>query len=160
MKLSQQELEASAKKVMDTVCEMLEEEELNYERIDESWLIHLGMKGTDFPIDIYFKINVERQVVTVFTNTSVTIPESGLADVSAAITMLNEYILEGNFDLDFSEGRIQFRYSAYYGGSIISKECYSHMMYLAISYIDQSISDMFAIGKKLLPLEQFMQKFE
>lgn len=154
MELSEKEI-AYAVKILDTICEMLDGEELRYTRSDEDMAVLLDCAGDDFPVKIIFRIIPEKKLVMVYSPLSFTIPEDGRNTVALALTMLNDCIWDGVWTENLGRGAVQFCVTNSYRDSILGKECFKSMMHNAFSAVDEVSGKLFILGKGNMSLQQF-----
>lgn len=148
---------AMAAKIMDTICAMIEDEELHYDRDDEKFMVHLEFSSDDFPLKIVFKVFPERQLVIVYSPLTFNIPESGRTDVALAMTILNCCLYDGVWTLDLSNGEADFRITNSYYDSILGKACFKDLMSTALRVNSTTADKLFMLGKGNMTLQQFTE---
>lgn len=156
MEANEKEL-ALAGKMMDSICSMLEGDELKFRRDDERLVVFLEFTGDDFPMQIVFKIFPHEQLVIVYSPLTFTIPESGRAEVILAMNEINHRLIDGVWVLDSETGEAQYRITNSYYESILGKECLKKMMKTALSVNNDIADKIFMLGKGNMTLQQFCE---
>ena len=149
-----------AKAVYETLCGMLDEKNLKYQKHEEEMIATFGIRGEDLPIDILFKVDADRQLVTVFSPISVTVPEDRRVELVFAVSIINRIISDGSFDYDITQGKIIFRAAHSYMDSVISKEVYSYMLNLTASLVEEYNDKILMLSKGMMTLGQFIESMK
>lgn len=147
---------AQGKKVLETICAMLDSEELKYQRDDEDISVQVTFNGNDFDIILVFKIVPDRELVMLFSPLTFNAPEDGRQDIAMAMTVLNNITYDGMWTISLPDGEMQFRVTNSYCDSIIGKACYKDMMSLAITANHQFADKFFMLGKGATTFKQFI----
>ncbi len=149
---------AQGEKVLDTICAMLDGEELKYGRNDEDMSVQLSFNSDDFDIILVFKVFPERDLITLFSPLTFTAPEDGRQDIAMAMTVLNNVTYDGLWTINISNGDMEFRMTNSYCDSIVGKDCYKDMMGMAITANSKFAAKFFMLGKGAMSFEQFMDE--
>lgn len=156
MEASEKEL-ALATKMMDSICSMLEGDDLKFRRDDERLVVHLEFSGNDFPLQIIFKVFPKDQLVIIYSPLTFTIPESGRVEVILAMNEVNHRLIDGVWVLDSDTGEAQYRITNSYYDSILGKECLKGLMKTALSVNNDIADKFFMLGKGNMTLQQFCE---
>ena len=147
---------AQGKKILDTVCAMLDGEELKYGRDDEDMSVQLSFNNDDFEIVMVFKVFPERNLITLFSPLTFTAPEEERQTIAMAMTVLNDVTYDGMWTINITNGHMEFRMTNSYCDSIIGKACFKDMMDIAGSANNTFATKFFMLGKGALTFEQFL----
>lgn len=142
--------------VYQTLCETLDNMELKYRKDEKDLTIQLGLRGTDLPIEFSVNIIADRELIYLLSNLSFSVPEEKYSDVAMAICVVNNQMLNGNFDLHIGRGVMFFRIASSYAGSVIGNDYFEYMIKLAFTAIDNENTKFFMLIKGQTTIEEFI----
>ena len=145
-----------ALEVYSTICSMLDNKDWRYEKLDDKLMIKSGVKGDDFPIDFFMRVNPRNEVVSFISFLPFNVPEDKRVDLAIAICSANYGLVDGSFDFDITDGSIMFRLTSSYKDSALGEDLFEYMLMVSASTIDEYNDKFFMISKGMLPLEQFI----
>lgn len=119
-----------------TLLEMLDEREWHYDRDDDNFTITCTAKGDDLPIDIRIQIDAERLLVNLYSQLPYTVPEDKRTDLSLAVSAVNYALVDGSFDYSVTGGNLLFRMTSSYRESLVGKDLFEYMLYIACHTVD------------------------
>jgi len=146
-----------AKKVYDTLCEVLEEYEWKYEKDEDELVIKCGAQGEDLPMDIKITVSAGRQMVLLLSHMPFVIAEDKRMEGAIATCAATYVITEGSFDYDISDGTISFRMTASFRESEIGEELFMYMVAYSSAVVDEYNDKFFAVGKGLLSISDYLE---
>lgn len=155
--MTDEEKKTMGQTVYDTICKMLDENELHYDRHDDDLCITLQLRGEDIPMDIIFDVLADRQIVQLISPLPFTVPEDKRVDIALATTFVNNFLVDGSFDFNIANGRIAFRQTASYIESILGKELFNYMLAISAGTVEDYNDKFFMISKGALSFDQFME---
>lgn len=147
----------AAQNVYETICQMFDDMNFKYERHDEDLVITCSIKGDDFPMEILFFVQAEREIVQLVSPMPYHISEDKRVDAAIAVAIANYGLINGSFDYDMSDGEIRFRATQAFMDSIIGKEVFRYMLAAASSSIDKYNDRFFMLNKGMMTVEQFIE---
>lgn len=142
--------------VYDTICKMFDEKGFHYKRFDEDLAINCTVRGDDIPMELIFMVRADRQIVQLHSPMPFTVPEDKRVDIALATTVVNNMLIDGSFDFDFSKGKISFRLTASYIESILGKELFEYMLMVSAATIDEYNDKFMMMAKGMMSFEQFL----
>ena len=146
-----------AQNVYETICQMFDDMDFNYERHDEDLVISCTVRGDDFPMEILFFVYADREIVQLLSPMPYHINEDKRADAAIAVAVANYGLINGSFDYDMSDGEIRFRATQAFMDSILGKEVFRYMLAVASSSIDKYNDRFFMLNKGMMTVEQFIE---
>ena len=78
-----------AKKVFDTLTEMLDYKGWHYERDEETLVVKSGGQGDDLPIQFLIVVNAEKELVQFLSKLPFSVREEKRVDLAVAICIAN-----------------------------------------------------------------------
>lgn len=147
-----------AKLVYDTLCSILDDVKATYRKVedtDELKRVALTFTGEDFPMDILFTVDTERQLVELVSFLTFKMVEDKILDGAVAVCASNFGLLEGNFIYDVTDGAIGFKNTFSYRDSDISKTLLECMLYYSCKVIDKYNDKFFALNKGYIEVSEF-----
>lgn len=146
-----------AKKTYDTLCGVLDSDELQYEKDEEKLTIRFGIRGEDIPMDILVRIDAERQLITLLSHLPFTISEEKRLEVAIAVSVVNYKLADGSFDFDVTDGHMFFRMTSSFIESDIGSELFNYMIAISLHTIDDYNDKFLMLDKGLISIEKFME---
>ena len=147
-----------AKEVFDTVVNMFDTRNLNYDKHEEKLLIKSGFTGEDLPIEFIVVIKPDQEVVQVLSRLPLSMPEDKRIDGAIAVCAANYGIVDGCFDYDLNDGEITFRLTSSYRESTLGEELFEYMIMCAAGTIDDYNDKFFMLSKGMMTLQQFLEQ--
>ena len=147
-----------AKEVFDTVVNMFDTRNLNYDKHEEKLLIKSGFTGEDLPIEFILVIKPDQEVVQVLSRLPLSMPEDKRIDGAIAVCAANYGIVDGCFDYDLNDGEITFRLTSSYRESTLGDELFEYMIMCAAGTIDDYNDKFFMLSKGMMTLQQFLEQ--
>ena len=144
----------------DTLCAMLTDKDWEFQKDDKNLSIHCTAHGDDLPIEVDFRVNAERSIVTLLSVLPFTVPEEKRADMALAVTIANWPMVDGGFDYNFLNGRVIFRLTTSFMESLLSKEMFEYMLLVSCSTVDHYNDKFFMMAKDRMTLQEFIQSIK
>lgn len=155
--MSEEKNKKAALNVYETICQMFDDLEFKYERHDEDLVVSCSIKGEDFPMDILFIVDADRELVQLLSPIPFRISEDKRIDTAVAVAVANYGLINGSFDYDMSDGEIRFRATQSFLDSILGKEVFRYMLGASTSSIDKYNDRFFMLNKGMMTVEQFIE---
>ncbi|MBR2912810.1 MAG: YbjN domain-containing protein [Oscillospiraceae bacterium] len=155
--MSEEKNKKAALNVYETICQMFDDLEFKYERHDEDLVVSCSIKGEDFPMDILFIVDADRELVQLLSPMPFRISEDKRIDTAVAVAVANYGLINGSFDYDMSDGEIRFRATQSFLDSILGKEVFRYMLGASTSSIDKYNDRFFMLNKGMMTVEQFIE---
>lgn len=144
-----------ARMVFDTLCQMLDEDDWHYEKDSENeFELHCGARGDDLPIGLKIVVDPDRRLIVLLSPMMFAVPEDKRIPMAVAVSYANYGLVDGNFDYDFINGQIAFRMTSSFYDSLIGKELFKYMLYVACNTVDNYNDKFLALTKLDIPLEK------
>ncbi|MBQ4071018.1 MAG: hypothetical protein IJD51_01210 [Clostridia bacterium] len=143
-----------ANEAYETLCLALDSRGWTYTKDEEGLEVKAEVIGNDIDITLRIKVDPERLLVSLFSDLSYTVPEDSRVEVAVALAMINYATVDGNFDYNFSTGRIIFRLTSRFRESLVGTELFNYMIGVSCSTIDAYNDKLFMIGKGRYTLEE------
>ena len=145
-----------AMEVYNTLCNMLDHKGWKYNKMEDELMIKSGVRGDDFPIDFFMRVNPRNEVVSFISLLPFTVAEDKRVDLAIAVCAANYGLVDGSFDFDITDGSIMFRLTSSYKDSALGEDLFEYMLMVSASTIDEYNDKFFMITKGMLPLEKFI----
>lgn len=144
-----------AQQTFSTLCKMLDTHEIHYQKDLEELKTKCTIRGDDLPMDLNFRVDSGRMLVSLMSFMPVQIAEEKRAEMAVIICKINYLLVDGTFDYDLSDGTIIFRISSSFRGSLLGEELFEYMLYLSARTIDKYNDKFFMFSKGLMDMDQF-----
>lgn len=148
----------NAQSVYNTLCNMLDEKKLKYEKHVEDLVVTFIMNGEDIPMQFVVNIDAERELVRILSPVPVVFDGDKRVDGAIATCQANYRLADGSFDYDYKGGKIIFRMTSSFVDSLISKGLFEYMIAVACYTVDEYNDKFLMLAKGLMPIEEFFKK--
>lgn len=145
-----------AKVTYDTICQALDAHELKYSKDEEDLTVFCSAKGEDFPMDVVIRVNERNDTVSMHSRLPIVFDEDKRLDAAIIVSVINNKLMCGSFDLNIKEGKIYFRLTNGYVGSRLDPEVFSFMLACSFHTIDEYNDKLFMFGKGMISVEQLI----
>ena len=139
------------------LCESMDLLNWKFTKKEEDLLIECGVRGDDLPIGLFIKLNTDLQLLSLFSQLPITVPEDKRLDFAVAISLVNNKMVDGCFDYDITDGSVFFRMSNSFLGAELGHETIKYLIFCSCSTIDNYNDKFLMLAKGMLSLEQFME---
>lgn len=146
-----------AKSLFDSICKMMDKNELHYKKDEEKLIISCMIHGDDIPMDIIFAVRPEAQVVSLLSPMPFKMPEDKRVEGAVATSIANYGLVNGTFDYDINDGEIRFRMVSAFRESILSEELFEYMLIVSVHTIDDYNDRFLMLAKGMWTIEQFIE---
>ncbi len=128
-----------AKAVFGTLCQTLDQMQWKYnkEEHEDRFAVFTSAVGNDLTIKLAIHIDVDRQVMYLKSPMPFAIPEEMRDTMAKAFVMANWSMLNGSFEMDYSDGFSAFKLIVPYMSSLIGTEVCRYMILLSCNMVDK-----------------------
>lgn len=130
-------MENQGKSLFNALCEMLDGMGVQYDKREEELLIQSGMVGDDLPMPFIVRFDTERELVIFNSQIPFAVPEDKRDSVAIALSVINNSIVDGGFELDVENGAVLFRLVVSYKDAVLSPQVFTYMLGVSISTVDE-----------------------
>lgn len=157
-------MEKRAIEVYETLCSALDQLNFKYEKegkdSDGDYTVRFSGVGDDLPMEFVMFCDVGRQLVRVMSQMPFAFSEDKRVEGALVTCRANYMMVDGNFDYDFTTGKVVFKITSSFRDSLIDGELLLYMVRLAISMVDEFNDKFFAVDKGMMSVDEFMQKYK
>ena len=100
-----------AKKTFDSLCAALDAEGYSYRMDEDCQTVFWSVKGDDLPMDLVAQVQEEPQLVVLRSRLPVAFPKDKRKEAAIVVGLINNDIVDGNFDFDIKTGALYFKMS-------------------------------------------------
>lgn len=143
----------NAEIVYNTLCGMLDDRHWKYDKIAEKSAVHFIVGGDDIPMEFIVYIDAEKQLVRMLSQMPFAFSEAKRVEGAIATCQATYRIADGSFDYDFNTGKILFRITSSFRGSLISKELLAYMVDCSCYTVDEFNDKFLMIDRGMLDVE-------
>ena len=141
-----------------TLCEALDRRNWKYEKVEDELLVHFGVTGDDLPIQYVIYVDVERQLIRLFSTMPFDIDVDKRIDGAIAACHASSGLKDGSFDYDLSNGQITYRMTQAFVDSDINVAIVNYMIDFSGTVVDKFNDRFFALNKGYLTIEKFLEQ--
>ena len=145
-----------AKQVYLVVKDWLAENELKYDKDDESMKIELQIGGEDLPVDLQISVNEETSRLTCMSHLTFKVKKDNRATMAACLAIANYDFVLGGFDYDFTDGDLWFRLATPFHESVLSIDAVDTLVRTVYNTVDEFNDKLFLVSVGQMNVEQFM----
>lgn len=145
-----------ASSTFDMLVKTLDERKWHYDVNKAELTIDTGAQGDDLPIPLKICVDAGRQVVILYSYLPFEVPENKRIDIALAVSAVNNSIVDGSFDYNALNGRVVFRLTSSFMGSILSKKLFEYMIDVSCFTVDDYNDKLEAVAKGTLDTQKFI----
>ena len=147
------------KRTYATLCAALDERKWKYRRNDEEMAIEYIVNGNDLPMRFIIRFDGERAMARIYSPMSLTVCEDKRLEMAVALSMINNYLVAGCFEMDMSDGELRFRVTNSFRDSVLSADAFLHLLQLGINVVDNYNDKLFMLATGVISLEKFAELY-
>lgn len=145
-----------ARSTFNTLCKSLDNNNWKYKPDVEDMSVFFCARGEDLPIDINIKVDAERKLVWLASKMPYNILEDKRVEIAVAVSVINNSLIDGNFDYDIKTGNLYFTMTNSFIESRLSENVFSYMFFCACQTIDEYNDKLLMLSKGVISLEEFI----
>lgn len=146
-----------ARAAFKTLCDMLDDNDWNYEKDEDELVIRCSARGDDLSMDLKIEIDAERKLVILLSPMPFSVGEDKRVALAVATSIANYRLVDGSFDYDITSGRIIFRMTSSYRDSLIGKELFEYMLFVSCRTIDDYNDKFLTISKSNMETDEMIK---
>ncbi len=146
-----------SQKNFEKICEMLDDSKWKYDKDEENLKIFSGTKGDDMRIDIKFELRPQLELAGLLSPMPFEVPEDKRSIMALAVSRANYGMVDGCFDYDYVNGRLLFRITLSYAGTVLSKDAYDYMLSVACTTVNTYNQKFLTVCQKNLTVKQLYE---
>lgn len=147
------------KRTYATLCAALDERQWKYRRNDEEMAIEYVVNGDDIPMRFFIRFDAERTIVRFISPLPLSVREDKRLEMAVALSMINDYLVAGCFEMDMNDGELRFRVSNSFRDSVLSGEAFLHLLQLGIQVVERYNDKLFMLATGVISLEKFVELY-
>lgn len=145
-------------RVYDLFKNFLTDNGIHFQENEDNMRLECTITAEDLPQPTIIRIMEKQDLVQIISPLPFIVPEDKRLDMAVAVSVANDHILNGSFDLNFSHGGMCFRVSQSYVDMELSKEFARYFFSIAVMATDQYNDLFFMLSKGMMSLEQFIEE--
>lgn len=147
------------KRTYDTLCATLAERQWKFRRDDEKLEIEYVVNGDDMPMRFFIRFDAERALMRVFSPMPLTVKEDKRLEMAVAISMINNRLADGCFEMDITDGELRFRVCSCFCDSVLSPEVFLYFVQMSIKVVEIYNDKLYMLATGMISLEKFVEIF-
>ena len=156
--MAEQQRNKNADAVFKTLCETLDDRHWKYDAHPEDNVVHFIVGGEDIPMEFVIHVDPEKELVRMLSQLPFTFSEAKRIEGAIATCQATFKLADGSFDYDFKTGRILFRMTSSFRGSLISKELLAYMVDCSCYTVDAYNDKFLMIDRGVLGIEDLFKR--
>jgi len=146
----------AAKIIYNGVKDTLDNMGWTYDEYESELKIVTGAGGKDISIDIGIYVDAEKHIVTVLSRLPIDVPKDLRIDLSFAVSLINDHIVDGSFDYNVLDGSICFRTVVAYHDCSLSNEVFNYMIYITCRTVDDYNGMLNKLSRSEITVSEFV----
>jgi hypothetical protein len=143
--------------VFNTVCRVLDSKGLNYNADKEKLMVFLSARGEDLPINLFFRVDDDRNILTVHSILDTEVSRAKRVEFALAINVANLSLINGTFDFDIESGMIAYRMAHPYLNGTVSEKVVDYLTRCTFSTVDEYNDSFLMLNKGMMDIEKFIE---
>ncbi len=116
-----------ATNVYNSIVEKLQGRGYELEREDDSLTAYFQAETSVLPITFAVTVNADKQSLMLIATSDITFPKDRLSDGAIATCVTNCMLVDGGFEFEYATGKLVFRVSSSFKGSVISTDVFDYL---------------------------------
>lgn len=146
-----------ARNVYKALCDMFDERQWHYKKLDDELSIKCEAQGEDLPMEILIEVDKERHLASLISFMPFIIPENRRSALAVAVSQANNGMVDGSFDYNYLNGRIMFRMTSSFRESLIGKKMFDYMLSVACYTIDEYNDKFLFVAKNEMDVNEILE---
>lgn len=126
-----------AKAMYQMMLESLEDRSWQYHADEENQRVAFSVSSHQIQMQFLMSVETEGQYISLLSFLPFCIGKHQKVEVALATSYINYSLINGHFDMDLNEGRVLFRMTSIFDGSILSKDVIQYMIDCACSTVNR-----------------------
>ena len=147
---------ALVKATFDTLCRTLEQNNWPYRKDEQTCSIRCSVQGEEQPITLNIRVDADRMLVLLASQLLVTVSQDKRLDVVLAVCGINNLLVDGCFDYDYTTGKIYFRMTNSFVESRRNEEFFDCLVRCAAQTVDAYSEQLQMISSGMLSIADFL----
>ena len=152
--------ERKAAEMFKELCVFLDTIKFKYEKHEEDLVITFSMTGDDIPMSFLINIDKERELIRLFSLMPFEVPSDKIIDAAIVTSFINYKLVDGNFDLNVTNGKISFRMTSSYKESLIGKDLFYYMIRIASDMVDEFNDKLLMLAKNRISAADLIKEID
>lgn len=136
------------------LCAVLDDNKIKYEKNQDELSVHFLVKGKELPVEILIKFNPQLELLTLYSPLPFTVKEDNRKSAAVGVARVNFGMPDGNFDFNYSTGKIVFRMTAGIANSILGKDAFEYVLFTAIQTAEEYGGKLLTVCEKNMSVDQ------
>ncbi len=159
MDLKEQKKLMYGKEAFNSLCIALDSINFNYDKDVEKLMVRFGVNGDDIPVSIVMSMDVERQLVRLYSFFPFKVKSDKIAEVTMGTCIVNYRLADGSFDINVEDGTLLFRMTTSFRESLLGPKALEYMFSVAVTTIDEYNDKFEALNNGTMSLAEFMDRY-
>ena len=142
-----------AENTFNTLIDLLNELKWEYSSNKNDLSVRCVLSGRDLPVEINFVCDKVRGILSVFSHLPFKTAKKANEKMALAVCMVNQVLLEGNFDFDYLNGSLLFRTGTVFKDSVISKQAITHLIKQTLATVYEYNDKLYTVSRGIYTLE-------
>ena len=147
--------ENEAKVLYKTLCQTLDNMKWHYTKEEDKFIIRTSAVGKDLRMELYMKIDADRQVMYLKSPMPFTVPVEQRDLLTKAVITANYTMLNGSFEFNVPDGYLGFKVVVPFMESIISEKVCHYMIMVSCDMTDKFNDKFKALVDGTMTLAEF-----
>lgn len=148
-----------SRSVYETLCAVLEREELRFDRYDDEMRTSLRFSGGEnLPLRVVISVRPRTMVIKYKVFLEFSVPENKRVEMATAVCVASYGLQIGAFEFDISDGELGYRLAMPFGEKPVDEDQIIRMLWMATGTTNGYSDKMFMLSKGLMTLSDFIEK--
>lgn len=159
--MTEEERNEIATKLFFTIEELLPEiGVVNFDKDEDELTFNYTINGDDIPMDFNMRILPKVGLISLISPFSFVVKEENRMNAAIAVTAVNQFLLNGSFDMNLRTGNICFRINTCYEDENIDYDVLNYLVAVSVNTVDRYNDHILALAKDIITLKQFVKWVE
>lgn len=146
--------------IFDTIVELFQREEWNYDQIQDQPILRIGMNGKNGKWVGYAQAREEQDQFIFYSVLPVSAPEEKRTEMAELLTRLNYGLVIGNWEMDYRDGEIRYKTSIDVEGDQLSHALARNVVFLNLQMMDRSLKAIMGVIYGVLTVDVAVKQID
>lgn len=146
--------------ILEALEKFFTEDDWNYTQLEGKTILRMGFRGKSGNWTCYAQAREEQKIFIFYSVSSINVPEEKRSTIAEFITRANYGLLNGNFEMDYSDGEVRYKTSIDVENDELTSPLVHNLVYANVWTMDRYFPGVMAVIYGNVPAADAIQQIE
>ena len=131
--------------ILEALEKFFTEDDWNYTQLEGKTILRMGFRGKSGNWTCYAQARQEQKIFIFYSVSSINVPEEKRPAIAEFITRANYGLLNGNFEMDYSDGEVRYKTSIDVENDELTSPLVHNLVYANVWTMDRYFPGVMAV---------------